>query len=139
MSAPKRGDVWSYDYLWRREHEAGAEDGRKPRPTAMVATAVGKDGRTNLFILPITSKEPGADRLAMEVPQIERARAGLDATMRLWVILDEYNHDILEGSFYLDPNGKRGELSPAFHKRALNAFLEASRAGRIKKVPRADL
>jgi hypothetical protein len=74
MTTPKRGDVWSYEYLWRWEHETGAEPGRKPRSTALVTTVVGHDARTNLFILPITSKEPGKDRLALEVPQIERVR-----------------------------------------------------------------
>ena len=83
MTSPKKGDVWTCEYPWRREHEAGAEDGRKPRPTAVVAIAVGKAGRTNLFMLPVTTKEPGADRLAMEVPQIERRRAGLASDLKV--------------------------------------------------------
>ena len=33
MSQPKKGDVWDYEYLWRREHETGAEHGRKSRPS----------------------------------------------------------------------------------------------------------
>ena len=138
MTRPKEGDVWSYEYLWRREHEAGAEHGRKSRPTALVATVVDHDGRTNLFILPITSKKPGEDRLAMEVPQMDRARAGLDSGMRLWVILDEYNHDVLETSFYFDPNGRRGEFSPVFNQKALATFIEAARKGRTKRVLRRE-
>lgn len=76
MTSAKKGDVWTYEYLWRREHEAGAEEGCKPRTTALVAIAIaiGKDGRTNLFMLPVTTKEPRADRLAMEAPQ-NRAKA----------------------------------------------------------------
>jgi hypothetical protein len=54
MSNPKQGDVWMYDYLWRREDEAGAENGRKPRPTALVTTFTDQNGSTNLFLLPIT-------------------------------------------------------------------------------------
>lgn len=138
MTAPRQGDVWSYEYLWRREHEAGAEHGRKSRPTALVATVVDHDERTNLFILPITSKAPGKDRLALEVPQMERARAGLDSEMRLWVILDEYNHDVLETSFYLDPNGRLGAFSPVFNQKALSTFIDAARNGRTKKVQRRD-
>ncbi len=138
MIPPKKGDVWTYEYLWSREHEAGAEHGRKPRPTALVASVVGKDGRTNLFILPITSKEPGADRLAMEVPQIERKRAGLASDLRLWVMLDEYNHDVLETSFHLDSNGRQGSFSPMFADKALGAFIEAGRKGRTKRIPRHD-
>jgi len=138
MTAPTQGDVWSYDYLWRWEHDAGAEHGRKARPTALVATVVGEDGRTNLFLLPITSKAPGKDRLALEVPQIERRRAGLDSDLRLWVILDEYNHDILETSFYLDPNGRLGAFSPAFNTKALRTFTDAARTRRARRVPRTD-
>ena len=29
MKRPKKGDVWQYEYLWKREHDAGAETGRK--------------------------------------------------------------------------------------------------------------
>lgn len=138
MKQPNRGDVWQYEYLWRREHEAGAETGRKPRPTALVTTFVGKDGRTNLFLLAITSKEPGKDRLAMEIPQMERKRARLASDMRLWIILDEYNHDFLETSFYLDPNGKQGAFSSAFTEKALGRFIETARQGNAKMVPRHD-
>ncbi len=138
MNPPKKGDVWVYDYLWRREHEAGAEHGRKPRPTALVTTIVGVDGRTNLFILPITSKEPRKDRLAIEIPQMERKRAHLASDMRLWVMLDEYNHDCLETSFYFDPNGRQGAFSPVFTKKALGLFVEAMRNRLVKAVPRHD-
>ena len=58
MKRPQKGDVWQYEYLWYREHEAGKENTRKSRPTALVTTFVGKDGHTNLFWIPITSKEP---------------------------------------------------------------------------------
>ena len=138
MNQPQKGDVWDYEYLWRREHESGAEHGRKLRPTALVTTAIGKDGRTNLFILPITSKEPPKDRAALEVPQMERRRAHLTSDIPLWVILDEYNHDYLETSFYLDPNGKKGAFSPVFIQKVHRTFVEVARKGRVKKVPRYD-
>ncbi|PKQ10899.1 MAG: hypothetical protein CVT70_17200 [Alphaproteobacteria bacterium HGW-Alphaproteobacteria-1] len=138
MTTPKQGDVWLYDYLWQREHDAGEEHGRKPRPTALVATVTNQDGTTNLFILPITSKMPGIDRLALEVPEIECKRAGLDADKRLWIILDEYNHDILETSFYLDPNGRLGAFSAMFNKKALRIFTEAARKRQARRVPRTD-
>lgn len=138
MKRPQKGDVWQYEYLWGREHDAGAESGRKSRPTALVTTAVGNDGRTNLFWLPITSKSPHQDRLSIEVPQLERKRAGLAADLRLWVILDEYNHEFLETSFYLDPNGYRGAFSPAFIDKALKIVIEAGRQGQLKTIPRHD-
>lgn len=138
MTDPKPGDVWSYEYLWKREYDAGSEHGAKPRPTALVATAVGQDGRTNLFLLAITSKRPTTEQLAIEVPEIERARAGLDRHMPLWVILDEYNHEFLETSYHLDPAGKIGSFSTAFSKKALAAFVDAAKARKVYKVQRSD-
>ena len=69
--------MWRYEYLRHREHEAGKDNAPKSRPAALATTYVGKDGRTNLFRIPIAGKEPHKDRLAIEVPQIDRKRAGL--------------------------------------------------------------
>ena len=134
MRKPVSGDVWRYPYLWRWQHEAGETEGRKLRPAAFVAVLPDKAGKTNLFILPITSLPP-KDRLAVEVPQIERRRAGLD-DIPLWIILDEYNHDLLEGSYYFDPNARIGAFSSAFHQEVLRTFLRAARAKRSRGVPR---
>lgn len=138
MRTPEQGDVWAYDYLWSREALDGETEGRKTRPTAMVATAVGRDGRTFLYILPITTQRPAEDRLALEVPEIERKRSGLDADRRLWVMLDEYNFDIAEASYYLSPTAKIGSFSARFHHRALSLFIKAIRDRRTVKVPRTD-
>ncbi|MCL2713969.1 MAG: hypothetical protein FWD68_05090 [Alphaproteobacteria bacterium] len=77
----------------------------------MIVAIVDRRGDTNLFILPITSVPPDTERLAIEIPQIERRRAGLD-DMPLWIILDEYNHDILESSYYFDPAGSVNSAKP---------------------------
>ena len=45
---------------------------------------------------------------------MEKRRAGLDATLRPWIILDEYNQDILGRSFYLEPEPPLGRFSKAF-------------------------
>ncbi|GLS17784.1 hypothetical protein GCM10007874_07990 [Labrys miyagiensis] len=137
MPAPKSGDVWRYDYLWRWQHDAGETEGRKSRPVSLVAVVIDKDGKTNLFILPITSSPPSSDRLALEVPEIERRRAGLN-DMPLWIILDEYNHDLFEGSFYLDPSACIGRFSEAFQRTTLNAFLTAAKSQKTRRVPRTD-
>ena len=137
MPLPKTGDVWRYDYLWRRQFEAGESEGRKAHPVSLIAVMTDRDGKTNLFILPITSSSPPPDRLALEVPEIERRRAGPD-DMPLWVILDEYNHDLLEGSFYFDPSARIGRFSDVFQRTALNAFLTAVKSRKARKVPRTD-
>jgi hypothetical protein len=105
---------------------------------AFVAVVTGKDGATNLFILPITSKAPSKDRAALEIPAIECRRAGLDADRPLWIMLDEYNHDILETSYYLDPQGRKGGFSAAFHKQAWQKFVALAREQKISRIPRRD-
>ena len=138
MKRPQKGDVWRYEYLWRREHEAGKENARKSRPTALVTTFEDKNGRTNLFWLPITSKEPHVGRVAIEVPQIERRRAGLASDLSLWVMADEYNHEFLETSFYIDPNGYCGTFSVPFINRVLAVLIEAGKRGQLDMVKRHD-
>lgn len=137
MSSPVGGDVWRYPYLWRRQHEAGETEGRKSRPSAFVAAMPDKAGNINLFILAITSAAPGNDRLAISVPEIERRRAGLDP-IPLWIIVDEYNHDVAEGSFYFEPDARIGAFSATFHKRVLREFMIALRSRRSKAVPRYE-
>lgn len=50
----------------------------------------------------------------MEVPTIEKRRAGLDADRRLWIIFDEFNTDNVGNSFYLEPEASTGRFSKAF-------------------------
>src|SRR6266576_1250374 len=54
-------------------------------------TAYEQDGDDVLVLFPITSQAPSPNRFAAEIPEMEKRRAGLDATLRLWIILDEYN------------------------------------------------
>jgi|TARA_R110002126_G_C10490653_1_gene504147 hypothetical protein len=138
MKRPEKGDVWRYDYLWHREHESGQENARKSRPTALVTTFVDKSGRTNLFWLPITSKRPQEDRVAIEIPQIERRRAGLASDLTLWVMADEYNHEFLETSFYIDPKGYCGAFSMPFIHRVLDVLIEVGKKGQLDIVKRHD-
>ena len=59
----------------------------------------------------------------MEIPPIEKRRAGLDADMRLWLILDEYNTDIIGQSFYQEPVPPLVSFSKAFLLPLLRAFV----------------
>lgn len=136
MAKPAPGDLWRYDYLWRWQQDSGETEGRKPRPVTLVAVMIDRDGKTNLFILPITSFPPATGRLALKVPQMERRRAGLDDDKPSWIILDEYNHDLLEQSYYFDPNARLGGFSAAFLQKALSVFVRAAKEKRIQRVPR---
>jgi hypothetical protein len=99
----RTGCVIRFPYLWVREAERGETVGRKPRPVAVGVRIARPKGDDVLVLFPITSRPPTSDRFAAEIPEMEKRRAGLDATLRLWIILDEFNQDILGQSFYLEP------------------------------------
>jgi len=135
-SDSKAGEVWQYPYLWAWQNARGETDGRKPRPCAVAIEFAKRDGLTAVFLLAITSKEPASERTAIEIPEIERHRAKLSSQLRLWVILDEYNTDIIERSYYLEPDAFMGKFSDRFIRQIQGSFARFIRSGDIKSVPR---
>jgi len=77
------------------------------------------------FDPPLSDHHQGAgpERFAAELPPIEKKRAGLDPTLRLWLILDEFNTDVVGRSFYLEPDSPIGRLSKAFFLPLLREFV----------------
>ena len=116
------GSVIRYPYLWVRQAGAGETEGRKARPVAVGVRITRPKGEDALILFAITSKAPDAARLAVEIPETERRRAGLDGNVRLWIILDEYNEDIIGQSFYLEPEPPLGRFSKAFFLPVLKTF-----------------
>jgi hypothetical protein len=106
-----------------REAERGETEGRKPRPVAVGVRIAREKGEDVLLLFPITSQPPSHDRFASEIPEIEKRRAGLDATLRLWIILDEYNQDTIGESFYLEPDPPLGRFSKAFFLPLMKEFI----------------
>jgi hypothetical protein len=119
----RTGCVIRFPYLWVREAERGETGGRKPRPVAVGVRIVRRGGEDVLVLFPITSQRPSRDRFAAEIPEIEKRRAGLDATLRLWIILDEYNQDTIRRSFYLEPEPPLGRFSKAFFLPLMKEFI----------------
>lgn len=117
------GSIILYDYLWRWQQERGEETGRKTRES-VVAIRAAVAGRDTIFLLPITSREPDADRSAFELPEIEVRRIRRGQVQRLWVIIDELNTDEVARSFVLEPGCKVGDLSRPVYE-ALLARLRA--------------
>jgi hypothetical protein len=117
------GSVIRYPYLWVRQAEAGETEGRKARPVAVGVRIARPNGEDALILFAITSQVPDATRLAVEIPETERRRAGLDVGTRLWIILDEYNQDIIGQSFYLEPEPPLGRFSKAFFLPVLKTFV----------------
>lgn len=122
IEPPPPGSIIDYPYLWTRERDAGETEGRKPRPVCLVISAVITSGEHVIILLAITSQAPRASTMAVEVPPLELRRAGLADHRRGWVIIDEYNADILERSWYYIPLPARGTFSPAFLNQLLKAF-----------------
>ena len=114
--------VIAYPYLWARQSGGGEQEGRKPRPVAVGVRLPRSEGDA-VLLFPITSQKPGPDRIAVEIPATEKRRGGLDERLRLWIILDEYNQDIIGRSFYLRPEPAIGRFGRPFFTRVLKLFI----------------
>lgn len=129
------GAVFRYPYLWKQQADRGETEGRKDRPVA-VALRIGRiDGLETIVIIPITSKMPEAARHAAEIPEIEKRRAGLDPAMRLWLMLDEANTDVLGKSYYLADQEPLGQFSKPYFLPIVREFARHFRS--IIKVDRS--
>lgn len=91
LPAPEPGLVISYAFLWKRESEAGREEGVKDRPCAIVLVTRSREGGpADVTAVPITSRPPDDPARVLELPARVIARLGLSAG-RCWVVLDEFN------------------------------------------------
>jgi hypothetical protein len=131
----KTACVLRYPYLWAHEAARGETEGRKPRAVS-VGVRIPRQSGDLLLLFPITSKEPAHSRLAVEIPASEKRRAGLDDTLRLWIILDEYNADLVGRSFYLEPRPPLGRFSKSFFLPLMRTFVAARR--QAQPVERQD-
>jgi hypothetical protein len=116
------GAVIDYRYLWVREAAKGETEGRKRRRVA-VGIRLSRPGGDVLILFPITSKSPPPERFAVEIPETEKRRAGLSVDSALWIVLDEYNEDVVGRSFYIEPDCIRGRFSKAFFLPVLKRFV----------------
>ena len=131
------GSIINYPYLWQWQAAKGRENAEKERPVCLALTIPDlKLKLTHLVILPISSTEPFDDQTALEIPALEIRRAGLSPHKRSWITVSEYNYDIAERSFYLEPNQMpKGQFSPQFLeviRAGLRPFI-ASRQGRVNR------
>ena len=92
-----------FPYLWARRAARGETEGRKFWPVAVGVRIPKPEGEDVLVLFPITSHEPAPERFAAEIPDTEKRRAGLDGALRLWLILDEHNQDVIGRSVYPEP------------------------------------
>lgn len=125
MAPREAGSVFAYPYLWRVEE--GVIDHPKDRTTclAILKKITTADGTTlvHLFLLGITD-HPRPEQDAVEIPETEKRRAGLDPIRPAFIVLSEYNYDVLPLSWWYDPDSKDyGRLSQRFTADVRRMFL----------------
>lgn len=84
-----------------------------------------------MLIAAISSKPPRDDQAALEAPDIERKRAGLDRYPRARIFVDEVNQDRVADSWYLEPQERLGSFSRSYLSKISAAIAANIRAGRI--------
>jgi len=135
-NTPKIGQVWRYPYLWSHEADAGRIEGVKQRPTAVSLLTTNKDGEAVVMLAPMTTLEPDNNPFAIEVPQTELRRAGLDPSVQAWVITNEYNFEAYKRTYYLEPRALKGEFTSVFIKLVQAKMIEAMKARKSRGVSR---
>jgi hypothetical protein len=89
--AAKPGLVIRYSFLWSHEKDAGAEEGSKDRPCAIVVAAPRREnGDITVIVAPITHAPPADQSDSLEIPTQICRSLGLDG-QRHWLRLDELN------------------------------------------------
>ena len=138
--APKPGLVIRYNFLWSDEARAGAEEGAKDRPCAIVvAAARDGDGEVTGLVAPITHARPTEDD-SVPIPAGAARQLGLDDAEH-WIRSDELNEFTWPG-FDLRPIPGRsdyayGLLPKPLFERLRSAILERRRRVR-PQVQRRD-
>lgn len=113
LPQPEPGLVISYAYLWRREHDAGQDEGRKERPCVIVVCVEAHEAGTQVTVAPITHSPPSADVQVIEIPPRVKQHLGLDDA-RSWVILDEVNQFVWPGYDLRPAAGGQGGIAYGF-------------------------
>ncbi|TCU41237.1 hypothetical protein [Rhizobium azibense] len=127
------GDVVRFNYLWKRQADAGEETGRKARPVCVVVRTNAVPGV--VFLFAITSQLPTEERLFLPISQIECRRAGLD--FPCFITLDEYNRVELDKAFDFESTTPLGSFSPTFLKTIARTVKDAAASRRLSAVSRA--
>ncbi len=135
--------MFRYAYLWRREAEAGRDEGVKDRPCAIVLALGDEAGRTRVYALPITHSPPAPGEEAIEIPAVVKARLRLDGD-RSWISLEEANVFLWPGPDLRPAPGKGlesvayGFLPPGLFRVVRDRFLAADRKRKASLVARTE-
>ena len=131
--AAKPGLVIRYSFLWSHEKDAGAEEGSKDRPCAIVVAAPRhENGDIAVIVVPVTHAPPDDPLDSMEIPTAVCRSLGLDG-QRHWLRLDELNRFAWPGYDLRTIPGKPGEyaygmLPQPLFEQLRRAILERQKA-----------
>jgi len=141
--APRPGLVVRFSYLWKREADAGREEGVKDRPCAVVIAIEGRAGQSRVIVLPITHSPPQPPDEGIELPHQTKTRLGLDDE-RSWVIVSEANDFVWPGPDlrFLPGCGPEsaayGFLPPVVFRAVRDRFLARYRHRQVGMVTRTE-
>lgn len=126
----KHGTIFYYDYVFKWQVELGRKEGEKDRPVCVLSVIKSSDGLTHVGLLAVSATPPKSGQVAIELPQIECRRAGLKEWKGGWIIVSEYNYDIVERSYSLDVNQEPiGRFSKQFMQRLASEAMPLFRRG----------
>jgi hypothetical protein len=108
--APKPGLVIRYSFLWSHEAAAGADEGAKDRPCAIVVAARTVDGEIRTIVAPITHLEPDDLEASIELPAAVSRMLKLDGE-RHWLRVDELNRFAWPGYDLRPIPGTKGDYA----------------------------
>jgi len=140
---PYVGLVIRYSYLWKREFDAGREEGTKDRPCAIVMAVVEEDGDTEVLVLPITHSPPDDPSDVIAIPPATNSRLGLDSE-RSWIVITEANEFVWPGPDLRTVPGRDestiayGPMPPRFFSHVRDKFVERGQRNKSRHVRRTE-
>lgn len=137
---PEIGLVIRHLYLWRNEHQAGQEEGRKARPCLIVHKRENDLGETEVFICPITHTAPSTPSQAIEIPQATKQRLKLDNDQS-WIITSEVNRFTWKGPDVRETQAGQpsyGYLPHRMSKAIIEQVRDNSRSRSLNIIERDD-
>ncbi len=120
---PAPGQIIRYIYLWRWEHDAGREDGRKIRP-CLVITTYERKGQLRVITAPLTTRDY-SPRFSVAIPRAVTDHLGLDARAKIiWNDLNAFTWvgpDVRTGA---DGSPLIGYLPERLWRQVINKIVE---------------
>jgi hypothetical protein len=133
LPTPRPGLVISYSYLWAAERRAGAEEGVKTRPCAIVAAHQIIGGREVVTVVPVTHAKPSNLTDAIEIPAAVKVHLGLEVNDFLWP-----GPDLRPVSRTKPATFEFGMLPPRFFAHLRDRILQAHRNRKLDRVARSE-